>query len=204
MCKHIVAFYSYYNSESGVYTKQELCNILKEDLYNKWLSSFSEFGSCFDYCKSNFLDTDFRINYNFFNFCPECGAKLNCDEIFDEINSTLSKYLKSLKKLEKPVIPDCYGFCYNKNNKKSNKGCVYLVKLDKHYKIGVSRKPKERLKEFTLLPYKLEEIIIKNVEDYLGVEKYLHKKYKDFRIRGEWFEFSPKQVEDIKNYLERL
>lgn len=31
-------------------------------------------------------------------------------------------------------------------------GYVYLVKLDKNYKIGISKNPNQRLKEFTKLP----------------------------------------------------
>lgn len=83
----------------------------------------------------------------------------------------------------------------------TNEGFIYLVKLDKHYKIGKSVLPEQRLKEFTLLPFPLEEICIELVEDYEQVERELHEQFKQKRVRGEWFELNQDDIEIIKKYL---
>ena len=83
-----------------------------------------------------------------------------------------------------------------------NDGYVYLVKLDKHYKIGISISPDSRLQEFTLLPYPLEDICIEKVNDYKQVEKELHKLYSDKRVRGEWFSLQQSDVENIIKYIQ--
>lgn len=80
-------------------------------------------------------------------------------------------------------------------------GYVYVVKLDKHYKIGISKSPETRLKEFTLLPYELEHILIAKIKGYEVREKELHEHFADKRVRGEWFELNEEDIEYIKEYL---
>lgn len=206
MCEHLIAYYNYCGNKVGVFTEKEIYDNMKDVIYNDWAYSEILDEQPFDYEKKEFFDDDNRIEYWFFDFCPQCGAKLDCDKNFNQINDRLSKYANSLKSLPKTEMLSWYNY-ENKEGKKHkvlNKGCVYLVKLDKHYKIGISKKPKDRLKEFTLLPYELEDVIIKEVNNYERVEEELHTKYKDFRVRGEWFELSLKQVEEIKQYLESL
>lgn len=82
-----------------------------------------------------------------------------------------------------------------------NNGFVYLVKLDKHYKIGISQIPESRLKEFTLLPYPLEEICIERVRNYKKCEEELHNIFYKNRVRGEWFDLKEEDIEFIKSYL---
>lgn len=85
--------------------------------------------------------------------------------------------------------------------KKEKIGYVYLVKLDKHYKIGISKSPNDRLKEFTLLPYELETVLIEKVKGYDKREKELHEHFANKRVRGEWFELNEEDVVYIKQYL---
>lgn len=93
----------------------------------------------------------------------------------------------------------------NENNQYNSCGfgekCVYLVKYDKYYKIGISTSPMTRLKEFTKLPYELEVITFGYVQDAYKEENYLHEKYADKRIRGEWFKLSSAEVEEIIGYI---
>lgn len=89
-----------------------------------------------------------------------------------------------------------------KNSQSQNIGYVYLVKLDKYYKVGISVTPETRLKEFTLLPYPLEEVFIVRVGNYKQVEEDLHKIFDKRRIRGEWFDLTDEDVSFIGNYLE--
>lgn len=87
------------------------------------------------------------------------------------------------------------------NTEESDIGYVYLVKLDKHYKIGISINPEERLKEFTLLPYPLEEVCIERVKGYKNIEQELHRIFENKNVRGEWFELNQEDIAFIKNYL---
>lgn len=206
MCEHLIAYFNFWGNSVGVFTEQEIYDIMKDSVYNEWVYSHIIGEEPFNYNKKEFFDNNDTIDYCFFDFCPDCGLRIGADETFNKLNDRLSKYAKSLKNLPEPETPS-----WNSNKKKEikehkelSKGCVYLVKLGKHYKIGISKNPKDRLKEFTLLPYELEEIIVKEVNNYELVEEKLHTKYKDFRVRGEWFELSLEQVEEIKQYLENL
>ena len=78
-------------------------------------------------------------------------------------------------------------------------GVIYVFKLNGCYKIGSSKNIKERIKHFECsLPGKMETIFIANVKDYLSVEKFLHRKFKDKRVRREWFNLSEADIEFIK------
>jgi hypothetical protein len=75
---------------------------------------------------------------------------------------------------------------------------TYLIKEDntKFYKIGKSIDPVKR--EKTLQREKPNIKLIKVWED--DIERELHKKYKDQRVRGEWFVLSKIQVKHICNH----
>jgi hypothetical protein len=72
---------------------------------------------------------------------------------------------------------------------------TYIIKDDNTglYKIGKSINP--RIREKTLQSEKPNIKIIKVFNK--NIEKKLHNEYKDFRIRGEWFNLSPIQVKYI-------
>lgn len=145
-----------------------------------------------------------------------CGYAVMPDKI-DYIIERLLQYKTRLSeivefnkviKLEKDKYMEEY---YNsihkikteKSERKIKDGYVYLVKLNNHYKIGIADNPESRLKEFTLLPYELETIIVEKVLDNYGLEKELHEKYKHKRIRGEWFELDLQDVEEVKTILRK-
>lgn len=95
----------------------------------------------------------------------------------------------------------------NKQKVKSTKtiddgtGYLYVVKLDSAYKIGISKNPKQRLKEFTLLPYKLEPIVCEKVYDYAQLEAELHLFFSDKHMRGEWYKLEESDITKIKNIV---
>jgi hypothetical protein len=72
---------------------------------------------------------------------------------------------------------------------------TYIIKDESNYlyKIGKSVNPK--LREKTLQSEKPTIKMIK-VFDY-NIEKILHNEYKDFRVRGEWFDLNKVQI----NYI---
>jgi hypothetical protein len=95
----------------------------------------------------------------------------------------------------------------NSNGKKVSAnywGYVYIVKMGKSYKIGTSKTPRERLKEFTKLPEPIEDVFIKKVCNYKAIEEELHNMYNEKRIRGEWFRLNSKDISKIISFLESI
>lgn len=81
-----------------------------------------------------------------------------------------------------------------------NAGYIYLARSDSgHYKIGQSKKPKERIKVFdTIMPIRVELVhTIPADNSFLG-ESLLHEKYAHKRFDGEWFSLNLDDVEEIK------
>lgn len=78
-------------------------------------------------------------------------------------------------------------------------GHVYLLKHDKAYKIGRSADASRRYKEIrTQMPYKTQEIHVIETDDPVGIEAYWHNRFKDKRLKGEWFELSSADVKAFK------
>lgn len=82
---------------------------------------------------------------------------------------------------------------------------IYLIrdKTTGFTKIGISSDPERRLKQLirqdTLLPHANEFSILLCWEDYPYIEKVLHEKYSDRRVRGEWFNLSSDDIDTITN-----
>lgn len=76
---------------------------------------------------------------------------------------------------------------------------VYFVQMADSYffKIGHSTNPVKRLGMLQVgCPHELKIFgIIKNAD--IDVESFLHNKYKKRKVRGEWFEFHPDEVDEI-------
>jgi len=103
----------------------------------------------------------------------------------------------SLKGLNKQQIQE-----YTKRNtKKSINTKTYLIKNRRNgfYKIGRSKDPLKR--EQTLQSEEPDIVMVKTWDE--DIESKLHKDYKDYRIRGEWFELSKAQVIYICTKYER-
>lgn len=83
-------------------------------------------------------------------------------------------------------------------------GYVYLVKLDKYYKIGKTKNKHARLGEFTKLPFELEPVCMMKVLNYGFVETELHEMFQEKRTRGEWFLLNDDDIIFIKQYLKNL
>ena len=83
-----------------------------------------------------------------------------------------------------------------KNNTKT-----YLIKNRRNgfYKIGRSKDPLKR--EQTLQSEEPDIVMVKTWDE--DIESKLHIEYKDYRVRGEWFELSKAQVKYICTKYER-
>jgi len=87
------------------------------------------------------------------------------------------------------------------SNKKDNVGEVYLIKSDKFYRIGRSidtiRRGREisiQLPETTIMIHKIK------TDDPSGVESYWHRRFKDKRMRGDWFNLNSEDVKKFKRW----
>ena len=79
-------------------------------------------------------------------------------------------------------------------------GWIYLVRADgtDRYKIGKSINPTKRLSSLqTSSPYRLSLLAKTQVADMKKEEAFLHDYFQDNRVTGEWFELTPKRVEEV-------
>ena len=71
-------------------------------------------------------------------------------------------------------------------------------------KIGIAKKPQERLKTFQTANYEkliiLKTIKLKSRDEAFQLETALHRKFKKFHIRGEWFKLTGTVQSFIENY----
>lgn len=81
-----------------------------------------------------------------------------------------------------------------------NPGYVYLLQSPTSaYKIGRTRDPNNRMRTFGVqLPFEVDFICVIKTGDMYELERRLHERYADKRIRGEWFALDSEDVEYIK------
>ena len=80
-------------------------------------------------------------------------------------------------------------------------GYVYLVKMDKWFKIGKTNDILRRTGELRItLPERETLVHTISTVDSSGVEGYWHKRFDDRRRNGEWFLLSPGDVREFKNW----
>jgi Meiotically up-regulated gene 113 len=74
-------------------------------------------------------------------------------------------------------------------------GYVYMVKHERHFKIGRSNDVTRRRREISLLlPNELEHIHVIETDDPEGIELYWHRRFEARRTRGEWFDLKPEDI----------
>ena len=88
--------------------------------------------------------------------------------------------------------------------KKSNENFIYIMHNRKngYYKIGRSNKPMYR--ERTLQAEDPEIFIVKKWLANKSIEKSLHKKFRNKRVRGEWFKLDINDIEEIEVFMSKL
>tara|TARA_R110000851_G_scaffold239999_1_gene392729 strand:+ start:394 stop:771 length:378 start_codon:yes stop_codon:yes gene_type:complete len=90
------------------------------------------------------------------------------------------------------------------NAKKYPNGFLYILKLKGFdlYKIGVSNKPKRRIRDIkSVLPFESDIVFCKRYIDVYPLEKQLHDLYIENKARKEWFYVYD---EDITKLLKML
>ena len=200
-CEHDIAFEFDYGIAQ---------NLTEKDLWEKIFDKleFDYNNGKLNFNRKNYIPTDVDGFYvlNFFNFCPWCGQKLDEKTITKRLNEKAQEYVRNIDR-EKYKLQLVASTKKERNKQIQEKqpcleiGCVYLIKMGDSYKIGISKNPSQRFKEFTKLPYPIEEIFIEKVNAYEIVEKELHAIFANKQKRGEWFDLNETDIEFIRNYL---
>lgn len=141
-----------------------------------------------------------KINsfYKEFNYCPICGKKLEKGVLEKIIKEDITEYRKTFKQV--PI------YLRENNTIKpiNNYGYVYVIEIENHYKIGISKNPKKRFGEYTKLYKEPKVVVCEKVKGYDLVEQKLHSYFANKHERGEWFSLDENDIEKIKNYINHI
>jgi len=112
----------------------------------------------------------------------------------DELLRLLSEGTKQAKEASVEVLQEMA----NKNKKHC---CVYIINGNNGlYKIGMTSGLRSRLKILCeSVPFKIDLVGIIKTEDHKKLESQLHVKFKNCRVKGEWFLLSDSDLEEIKS-----
>lgn len=78
-------------------------------------------------------------------------------------------------------------------------GFVYLIKgVHGYYKIGRAVRPPDRISQLEVaLPFDIEVLHLIECKDHFEAESMFHKKYRNKRVRGEWFRLTEEDIAEI-------
>lgn len=75
---------------------------------------------------------------------------------------------------------------------------VYFIEANKRIKIGYTENPTQRISDIQVSsPYKINVLLL--INGTVRYEKLIHKKFKPYRLRGEWFSYNKNIIEYINN-----
>jgi len=139
----------------------------------------------------------FHINDNFF---------INADSRKADLESSYIYFSREYIQVVDDWIHVGLHLKFNDDAKVNNKSIkekqyVYLM-LDKRngsYKIGISKTPEYR--ETTLQSEQPQIVLVTYFDGSKKDESYLHKKFNNKRIRGEWFNINKDDIKFIENYF---
>ena len=79
--------------------------------------------------------------------------------------------------------------------------CVYLIESGGLIKIGYSSNFEKRFKSYKTHNLNLNILGVFQTEKAFQIESKLHKKYKEFKVNGEWFDLPLDVLCELLNYL---
>ncbi len=81
----------------------------------------------------------------------------------------------------------------------STGGYVYFIRSQYGYKIGKTKRMKDRAQLFSVkLPFPIEIVHFSWFDDYSAAERHFHHLFKDKRLDGEWFNLTEADLNSIK------
>lgn len=136
---------------------------------------------CLKWLKMAEEEEDFNRGYEMISSFQSCSGKYSLNYVKEILESTLTVAANKHR--------------YMKENCNSIKTYIMFDENIGYLKIGKSKNPKfrERTLQSQNPSIKIFKICDKNVE------KEIHKKYADKRVRGEWFDLSEEDIENIVN-----
>lgn len=78
---------------------------------------------------------------------------------------------------------------------------LYIIKSGDLYKIGYSSSFSKRIKNYKVHNPDLKILLVIKTSDAFDLEQTLHTKYKDKRIKGEWFNLDVDDITEITSIL---
>jgi len=92
-----------------------------------------------------------------------------------------------------------YDTLQNERSKQMKHGFVYVLQAGEFYKIGRSRNVDNRIMQLsTIPPFELELVCAIATDDMYELEKLLHERFDNRRVRGEWFALTEEDVTWLK------
>jgi len=89
--------------------------------------------------------------------------------------------------------------------RKPREAFVYLLEANGLYKIGRSSSPEQRIRHIqTGNGHKVQVLCMARTQYASSTEALLHKRFKHYRVSGEWFALSASHVERIVAFLSLL
>lgn len=163
-------------------------------MYNHWTRKYEEFiyHPLFSFWASLF-SFSIEESIEIFNWHKN---KVFSENILKKIDRMIDDYI---------LFQIKYINSGEKNIKKVISWNIYLLKSNWLYKIWKAKKIDQRIKTYrTENPFWIEVIWTWFVNSYSEVEKYLLQKYKDKKIRWEWFNLCEEDLDWINKYLTTL
>ncbi len=116
---------------------------------------------------------------------------------FCEMNTARIGSNQFPKSKEEPLVRELY------ETGKSDPGYVYLLQGAQCIKIGKATQWQQRLDMLAVkLPFDIEPILLIECREMSSIERQLHHLFARRRIRGEWFELQPADIQEIRDLVQ--
>ena len=151
-----------------------------------------------DYHRENLKEETYIVNGEYYIDVIPCDKIITIENC--ETKEKTKFYYEKIDKRNPGVYKKALKFLSEENGTKyDSRGLIYLITDKEYTKIGAtSYNVEKRLSELqTGNPKKLEVIGSYRVKNKLTTEKFLHKKFKEKNILGEWFKLDQKEITDI-------
>jgi len=81
---------------------------------------------------------------------------------------------------------------------------VYIFQISNYYKIGKSSDVWRRFDDINVtIPYKLKSLFHQQVKNANKLETKIHQRFKNKRIKGEWFKLNKDEVKAIIKWIKK-